>query len=117
MKVKNAHATTMREKGRHQMLPNKAAAAWIVAQIAPIKRLAMGLRIQANRCSGVARQCLASRARKRAEGPKKLDGAGQWPVPSTACLAFRNDRRRGFALADVLCTASDAQKRQQGGYR
>jgi len=33
-----------------------------------------------------------------------------------ACLAFGNDRRRGFALADVLRTASDAQERQYRGH-
>jgi len=30
----------------------------------------------------------------------------------TACLAFGNDWRRGFALADVLRTGSDAQESQ-----
>jgi hypothetical protein len=30
----------------------------------------------------------------------------------TACLAFSNDRRRGFALADVLRTGGDAQESQ-----
>jgi hypothetical protein len=30
----------------------------------------------------------------------------------TACLAFSNDWRRGFALADVLRTGSDAQESQ-----
>jgi hypothetical protein len=30
----------------------------------------------------------------------------------TACLAFSNNLRRGFALADVLCTGSDAQESQ-----
>ena len=30
----------------------------------------------------------------------------------TACLAFSNDWRRGFTLADVLRTGSDAQESQ-----
>ena len=31
-------------------------------------------------------------------------------TPPNACLAFSNDRRRGFALAVVLSTARDAEE-------
>ena len=44
---------------------------------------------------------------------QKERGPAQGPVPlNTAYLAFSNDWRRGFALADILRTGSDAQESQ-----
>ena len=36
-------------------------------------------------------------------------------TPPNACLAFSNDRRRGFALAVVLRTARDAEESKHRG--
>jgi hypothetical protein len=46
----------------------------------------------------------------------KEKGPAQWLVPFNRLLsAFGNDRRRGFALADILRTASDAKESQHRG--
>jgi hypothetical protein len=72
-KVKDADATIVREKGRHQMLADKAAAtrnelaAWIFAQTAPIERLAMADGFTQTGFTGIAGQNMTSRPRKRAQ--------------------------------------------------
>jgi len=47
---------------------------------------------------------------------KKRTGTMAGPLtPPNACLAFSNDRRRGFALAVVLRTARDAEESKHRG--
>ncbi len=49
---------------------------------------------------------------RKTETKKKGDRHNVAGSLKTACLAFSNDWRRGFALADVLRTGSDAQESQ-----
>jgi hypothetical protein len=48
----------------------------------------------------------------------KSKGIGPGPIPSMlyGSLALSYDRRWGFALADVLSAASDAEQSQHGGH-
>jgi hypothetical protein len=54
----------------------------------------------------------ADRNTKKNETKKKKGTGTMAGSLKIACLTFSNNRRRGFALADVLRTGGDAQESQ-----